>query len=104
MHYAVVKTGGKQYIVSKGTKLRIEKVIGKDSDSYVFPETLATFDAEGKEFDLGTPKAKAKVTGKILRQAKADKVSVIKFKNKVRYRRNRGHRQPFTEVEITSIA
>lgn len=104
MHYAIVKTGGKQYLVSKGLKLRIEKVAGKEGDAYAFPEVLATFDAEGSKVELGTPKAKAKVSGKILSQGKADKVSVIKFKNKVRYRRNRGHRQPYTLVEINTIA
>lgn len=103
MQYAIVKTGGKQYLAFKGAKLRIEKVSGKEGDSYVFPEVLATFDAEGTKVDIGAPQAKAKVTGKILVQAKARKVSVIKFKNKVRYRRNRGHRQPYTLVEITSL-
>lgn len=104
MHFAVIKTGGKQYLVEKGKKIRVEKIDGKEGASITLHEVLATFDREGKSLNLGFPKVSAKVTAKIVRQGKADKVTIIKYKNKVRYRRSRGHRQPFTEIEITGVA
>jgi len=98
---AVIKTGGKQYKVSNGLALKIEK-LNAEVGSIVKFDTLLV--AEGENVEIGKPSLGEKVEGKILEVGKGDKVSVVKFKNKVRYRKNVGHRQPFTKIEITSIA
>jgi len=109
---AVIKTGGKQYLVSPGQKIKIEKIdkaalaktqARKESQEIVFDEVLLL--QKGNKLEIGTPLVKgAKVTGKILRQGKAKKVIVFKYKAKKRYKVKKGHRQPFTEVEITKIS
>jgi len=99
---AVIKTGGKQYKVAQGDKIFIEKIEGKDGATIKF-ETLLVSDGNAKELELGTPALKTKVEGKILKQTKADKIDVIKFKAKSRYRRKLGHQQKKTQVEITRI-
>jgi large subunit ribosomal protein L21 len=98
---AVIKTGGKQYKVVEGQTLRIEKLEKNAGDKVEF-ETLLT--ADEKTVTIGAPSLGEKVSAEVIKEGKADKVMVVKFKNKVRYRRNVGHRQPFTEVKITSIA
>ncbi len=98
---AVIKTGGKQYKVAEGQILKIEKLEKAAGDKVKF-ETLLT--ADDKAVAIGAPSLGEKVTAEVVKEGKADKVMVVKFKNKVRYRRNVGHRQPFTEVKITSIA
>ena len=117
---AVIKTGGKQYLVSPGQKIKIEKIDPagpstqrfecsangagkKENPEVVFDEVLLL--QKGKQLEIGTPFVKgAKVVGKILKQAKAKKVIVFKYKPKTRYKVKKGHRQPFTEVEITKIS
>lgn len=104
MKFAVIATGGKQYLVSKGTKVRVEKIDGKKGDAVTFDTVLLISDDTGKACKLGAPKiAGAAVTAKILRQARAPKVTIVKYKNKTRYRRTLGHKQYFTEVEISNI-
>lgn len=101
---AVIKTGGKQYKVKEKDQLKIEKIPGKVGDKIEFKEILMVADNAGKDVKVGTPLVdKAKIEGKILEQAKADKVTVIKYKAKTRYMRKKGHRQPFTKVEIVKI-
>lgn len=99
---AVIKTGGKQYKVKKGDILKIEKVDKKDGAKINF-ETLLIADTEGKEVNIGKPLLKEKVEAKLLEQGREKKVSVIKYKNKTRYLRNKGHRQHFSKVEIVKI-
>jgi len=100
--FAVIKTGGKQYIVEPGTKLKIEKVDDKEGKEITFKEVLLL--EKNKKLEIGTPFVKgAKVIGKVLKQDKEKKVIVFKYKPKKRYRKKTGHRQPFTEVEITKI-
>ncbi len=100
---AVIKTGGKQYKVEVGDKVKIEKLEGEVGDKVEFLEVLLLGD--DKEVKAGTPIVKgAKVEGKILRTEKGDKVVGVKFKAKKRYKVKFGHRQLFTEVEITKIA
>ncbi len=102
---AVIKTGGKQYKVAEGDRLKVEKIAGKEGAEVSFKEVLLVADDKDKDVKLGQPKVKdAKVTAKVLQQAKDKKVMVIKYKNKTRYRRKKGHRQNFTEVEINKIA
>jgi large subunit ribosomal protein L21 len=99
---AIIKTGGKQYIVSPGQKIKIEKINKKEGDEIVFNEVLLV--EKGKKIEIGTPLVKgAKVIGKILSQGKAKKVIVFKYKPKTRYKKKTGHRQSYTEVEIKSI-
>lgn len=101
--FAVIKTGGKQYKVKKGDKLRVEKIDKKEGAKIAF-DTLLVADSSGKDTQIGKPSLGKKTEGKILEQGQAKKISVIKFKNKTRYLRNKGHRQLFSLVEITKIA
>ena len=100
---AIIKTGGKQYKVKEGDKIKIEKLEGKDNSKVSF-DTLLIATSDGKELSLGKPELGKKVEGKLIAQGRDKKVSVIKFKNKTRYLRNKGHHQLYTEVEITKIA
>ncbi len=99
---AIIKTGGKQYIVTPGQKIKIEKIDKKEGEDITFNEVLLV--EKGKKIEIGTPKVSgAKVIGKILKQGKNKKVIVFKYKAKTRYKKKTGHRQPYTEVEIKSI-
>jgi large subunit ribosomal protein L21 len=99
---AIIKTGGKQYLIKKGTKLKIEKIEGEVGAKVDFAEVL--FVGDEKEAKVGAPFIKgAKIEGKILKQDKDKKVWGIKHKAKKRYKVKFGHRQPFTEVEIIKI-
>jgi len=99
---AVIKTGGKQYVVQPGDKITIEKLDEKEGSEVTFPEVLL-WEKDGK-IEIGSPFIKgAKVEGKVLKQTKGDKLIIFKYKAKKRYKRKIGHRQKFTEVQITSI-
>jgi large subunit ribosomal protein L21 len=99
---AVIKTGGKQYLVSPGEKIKIEKINKKEGEEITFKEVLLL--QKGKKVEIGTPLVKgAKVTGKIVKQGKSKKVIVFKYKASKRYKLKKGHRQSFTEVEIEKI-
>lgn len=99
--YAVFKTGGKQYRVAAGDKLRVEKLPGNVGDAVAFQEVLLVADETIK---LGRPLVGgAKVEAKIVAQGLGPKVIIFKFRRRKNYRRKRGHRQPFTALEITSI-
>ena len=101
--FAIIKTGGKQYIVSPGQKIRIEKLDIAEGKEVVLSEVLVL--EKQNKVEIGAPLVEgAKVTGKVLRQGKGKKVIVFKYKSKTRYKKRKGHRQPFTEVEITKIA
>ncbi|MBI2592792.1 MAG: 50S ribosomal protein L21 [Candidatus Colwellbacteria bacterium] len=99
--FAVIETGGKQYKVSQGDKLKVEK-LEAEKDSVVFDKVLLLND--GSRFDLGTPYVKgAEVEAKILRNARERKKIVFRYHSKTRYRKFKTHRQHFTEVEIVKI-
>jgi large subunit ribosomal protein L21 len=99
---AVIKTGGKQYTVSTGQKIKIEKLEEVEGNEITFEEVLLV--DNDKDLLIGDPLVKnAKVTGKVLKQDKHDKVIIFKYKPKKRYKVKKGHRQPYTEVEILSI-
>lgn len=99
---AIIKTGGKQYIVSPKQKIRIEKLEGKEGGKVEFKEVLL-FEND-KIIEIGKPLIKgAKVTGTIVKQGRTDKVIVFKYKAKKRQQTKKGHRQAFTEVEIKEI-
>jgi len=98
---AVIKTGGKQYKVSAGQMLKIEKLEVEDGKNVKFDTLLI---ADDQKLEIGKPSLGEKVEAKVLETGKAKKVLVVKYKRKTRYLRNLGHRQPFTKVEITKIA
>lgn len=99
---AVIRTGGKQYLVSEGTKVKIEKLEAEVGTAVNF-EVL--FAGDETTVQVGTPTLeKATVTGTVLKQDRHDKVTGIKHKAKKRELTRYGHRQAFTEVEITKIA
>lgn len=99
---AVIKTGGKQYLVSPGDKIKIEKIIGKPGKEVIAKEVLLV--EKNRKLEIGTPLVKGvKVRAKIIRQDKDKKVIIFKYKPKTRYKVKKGHRQPFTEIEIIKI-
>lgn len=101
MKLAVIKTGGKQYVIREGDKLKLEKIIAKEGDSVEFDEVLLVVD---KEVKIGTPLVEgAKVSAKVLKQGRSKKVIVFHYHSKTRYKKKAGHRQRFTEVEISKI-
>jgi len=100
--FAVIRTGGKQYLVSPGDKIKIEKLDKKEGKEITFSDVLLL--EKRSKLEIGNPKVKgAKVVGKILKQGKGKKIIVFKYKPKTRYKVKKGHRQPFTEVEIIKI-
>lgn len=100
--FAIIETGGKQYLVSPKSKLRVEKLAGEQGSQVEFEKVLLVSD--DKTAQIGRPYLSgAKVVGKILHQGRARKIRIFKYKPKVRYRRRKGHRQEYTEVEIVSI-
>lgn len=102
MEIAVIKTGGKQYKVSVGDKIKIEKIEGQEGEKAVFNEVLLTTD-KGKT-KIGAPFVSgAKVSAEILKQDRAEKITILKYKSKKRSNVKRGHRQPYSLVEIKSI-
>ena len=103
MAFAVIKTGGKQYIVEAGRYYTFEKIMGSiKGDSVTFDEVLLVDD--GKSTEVGTPTVGGKVTGTVLEEGKGVKKVVIKYKAKSRYFKKRGHRQPFFKVKIDSLS
>ncbi len=104
MEFAVIQTGGKQYKVSKGATVSIEKIKGefKKGDKVSFDKVLLV--DNGKDTSIGTPYIDgAKVDAEIMEIGRSRKVLVMKYKQKSRYLRRNGHRQPFFKVKITSI-
>ena len=102
--YAVFKTGGKQYRVGQGDKLRVEKLPGNVGDAVAFEEVLLVQSGGDGGLKLGRPLVGgAKVEAKIVGQELGPKIIVFKFRRRKNYRRKSGHRQPFTALEITNI-
>ncbi len=98
--FAIIKTGGKQYKVEKGQRLEVEKLAHEGS--FTFDQVLLTSD--GKTAEIGTPYvAGATVGAKVLGQTRGEKKIVFKFHSKARYRKKKGHRQDYTEIEITKV-
>ena len=100
--FAIIETGGKQYKVESGSKIQVEKLPGEEGGSIVFDKVLLK--GEGEKVEIGTPYLEgASVEGKIVEQGRGAKKMVFRYKSKTRYRKKKGHRQPFTEVEIGKI-
>lgn len=102
MAYAVIKTGGKQYRVSVGQYLDIEKLEAAQGDSVTFNEVLAA--GEGDSLRIGAPFVDgASVVAEVLKQYRGPKVHSFKFRRRKGYHKTRGHRQSLTQIKITSI-
>ncbi len=100
--YAVIATGGKQYKVAKGETLRVEKLDGEEGATVKLDRVLMI--ADGDKVQIGTPTLdKASVTAKITAQGRGDKVEIIKFRRRKNSRTQAGHRQSYTEIEVTDI-
>ena len=100
--YAVFRTGGKQYRASKGDRVRVERLDGAVGDAVEFDQVLMV--GEGADIKVGAPLVSGgKVSGKVVAQGRDEKIIIVKFRRRKHYRRTQGHRQAFTEVEITSI-
>ncbi len=96
---AIISTGGKQYLVSPGDTIQVEKLSGNAGDVITFDQVL--FTATENDFKLGKPAISgAVVEGKILKQGRSKKIHVLKYKAKSKYRRKIGARQDYTEIEI----
>ncbi len=99
--YAVFETGGKQFRAEKGDELFIERLNADEGDTVTFDDVLML---GGEKTVIGNPTVEgAKVEGKVLKQGKARKITVYKYKPKKNYHRKQGHRQPYTKVQITNI-
>ena len=100
--YAVIKTGGKQYRVSEGSVLRVEKVDAEEGASLDLDKVLMI--ADGEEVKIGAPYVEGgKVTATVKAHGRGDKVKIIKFRRRKHHMKRQGHRQWFTEVKITGI-
>ena len=97
---AVIKTGGKQYIVKEGDVLKIEKLDVKPNEEVMFEMLLK---ADGDHVEIGMPQLSGHVTAEVMEHGRHPKISVVHYKAKSRYTRRRGHRQPFTKVKIKKI-
>ena len=101
--YAIIETGGKQYKVQNGDQIRVEKLDAEIGSTVVFDKVLAA--GEGSDIQVGTPYLDGlTVEADVVEAGKGDKVIIFKYKAKKDYRKKQGHRQPYTLVEITSVA
>ena len=98
--YAIIATGGKQYKVSEGDIIKVEKLAGEAGDTVTFDNVLAVSDGSLK---VGKDAASASVSAKVMQQGRGKKVIVYKYKPKSGYHKKNGHRQAFTQVKIESI-
>ena len=100
--YAIVATGGKQYRVKEGEKLRVEKLSADAGEKVELDKVLLV--GEGEDIKIGAPYLDgAKVTATVVANGRGDKVKIVKFRRRKHSRRTMGHRQSYTEIEITSI-
>ena len=103
MAYAVIKTGGKQYRVAEGDIVEVEKIVANEGDNVELDQVLMVVD--GDNVTVGAPYVEgAKVTAKVCQHGRGDKVRIVKFRRRKHYRRQAGHRQHFTQLEVTGIS
>ncbi len=100
--YAVIKSGGKQYKVTKGDIIQVEKLVAKEGATIKIKDVLLV--ADGEAVTVGTPLVKgATVSAKVKSQGRGPKIKILKFKRRKQYLKQNGHRQAFTELAITGI-
>jgi len=101
--YAVIQTGGKQYRVSEGNILKIEKLAAEAGEKLVIDQVLMLNDENGN-VKIGNPLVNdAKVTVEVIEQGKGKKITVFKYKRRKNYRKKQGHRQPYTKIKVEKI-
>jgi large subunit ribosomal protein L21 len=100
--YAVIKTGGKQYKVAAGEKIKVEQIAAEVGQEIVIDQVLAV--GSGAELRIGTPLVDgATVTATVVAQGKHDKVRIFKMRRRKHYQKRQGHRQTYTELEISAV-
>ena len=100
--YAVIATGGKQYRVTEGDTLKVEKLAGEEGSEIELDQVLMV--ADGDKIQVGTPVLdKGAVTAKIKSHGRGKKVEIVKFRRRKHHRKQMGHRQDYTEIEVTKI-
>ena len=100
--YAVIKTGGKQYRVAKGDKLKVEKLPADEGASVDFEDVLMVGD--GENVTIGSPRIDGgKVQAKVVAHGRGEKIEILKFRRRKHHQKRTGHRQDYTEIEITDI-
>ena len=101
--YAVIKTGGKQYRVAAGEKIKVEQIPAEVGAEITLDQVLMV--GEGESVKIGTPLISgARVTAKVIAQGRHKKVTIFKMRRRKHYQKDQGHRQNFTELEISGIA
>ena len=101
--YAVIKTGGKQYRVSDGEKLKVEKLPAEVDSELIIDQVLAV--GNGDEIKIGAPLLSgASVKAKVISHGRSDKVTIFKMRRRKHYQKRQGHRQSYTEIQITGIS
>ena len=99
--YAVIETGGKQYLIKSGDTLKVEKLDAEAGKEFVFDKVLLLAEDDGTDVKIGTPYLDGvSISAEVMEQGRNKKIRVVKFKRKVRYRRVAGHRQHFTKVKV----
>lgn len=102
MKYAVIETGGKQFLVSSNDVIRVEKLSPEKDNPFIFDKVLLR--VEGDEISIGDPYVKgATVHGTVVKHGRDEKKIIFRYHSKTRYRKKKGHRQPYTEVRIASV-
>jgi large subunit ribosomal protein L21 len=102
--FAVIETGGKQYLIETGTIAKIEKLEIEVGKEVVFDKILLLANEDGTNVKIGTPYiAGASIAAEVEEQGRSKKIRIVKFKNKVRYQRTQGHRQSFTKVKVKAV-
>lgn len=102
--FAVIETGGKQYLVKSGDTLKIEKIEGEAGETVVFDKVLLLADDDGLNVEIGKPYLEGMtIEAAVEKQGRSKKILVVKYKRKVRYQRHRGHRQHFTAVKVAKV-
>ncbi|MEK6734977.1 MAG: 50S ribosomal protein L21 [Pseudomonadota bacterium] len=101
--YAVIKTGGKQYRIQVGEKLKVEQLEVESGSELIIDQVLMV--ADGEKVSMGTPLVKgAKVSATVLGQGRHDKIRIFKMRRRKHYQKHQGHRQNYTEIQITGIS
>jgi len=102
--FAVIETGGKQYLIETGSIMKIEKLEAESGKDVVFDKVLLIANDDGTSVKMGAPYIDgASIAATVQEQGRSKKIRIVKFKNKVRYTRNRGHRQSFTKVKVKDV-
>lgn len=102
--FAVIETGGKQYLIKTGDSLKVEKLEVEAGKEMVFDKVLLLAKEDGTDVKIGKPYlAGVSIAADVEAQGRGKKIRVVKFKNKIRYKRTNGHRQPFTQVKVKEV-